>query len=218
MKKWFVILLTALMLFTLTACEGGEGNEQNTNNDAVVKQQQEEELSPWLKTKTGQFYSQFVDGKMYMKYETEYDGVVMQIVSATKGDSTYSETFIDGKSAGTSLMLGQDVYAIDHEGKIIVKMSMETSGQEMMDVIINEEDIDPVNVMNGTYEIDGKTYETEEWIMEDGKTILCFDSDALAYMVGIYGEEEMILKVLEVSNKVDERLFELPSDYEVMEM
>ena len=54
--------------------------------------------------------------------------------------------------------------------------------------------------------------------MEDAKTILCFDGKDLAYMVGVYGEDEMILKVLEISDKVDDSLFELPEGYQMMEM
>ena len=224
MKKWLSILLVFMMMFTLTACGGGgEANQQEANNNEAVEQQQEEqqqevELSPWLKTKTGQFYSQFKDGKMYMKYETEYEGMAMQMISATSGDKTYSETLIDGQSTGTSLMIGEDIYAIDHGSKMIVKMSLEANAQQMVDVMLDEEDVDPASVVNGTYTVDGKTYETEEWIMEDAKTILCFDGKDLAYMVGVYGEDEMILKVLEISDKVDDSLFELPEGYQMMEM
>ena len=214
MKKWLSILLVIMLLCSLTACGGGQ--EQNENNSEEVQQQVE--ASPWLKTKTGQFYSQFTDGKLYMKYETEYEGVAMQIISATNGDKTYSESIVDGQSVGTSLMIGQDMYAIDHASKMIVKMSMEASGQQMAAIMLEEEDVDPASVINGTYTVDGKTYETEEWAVEDGKTILCFDGDTLAYMVGIYGEEEMVMKVLEISDKVDDALFTLPADYEVMEM
>ncbi len=222
MKKWLSILLVFMMMFTLTACGGGEdAQQQEENNNEAVEQQQEEqqevELSPWLKTKTGQFYSQFTDGKMYMKYETEYDGITMQMVNATHGDKTFSETFMDGQSTGTSLMIGNEMYAIDHANKMIVKMSLEATGQEMVDVMMEEGDVDPANVVNGTYTIDGKTYETEEWIMEDAKTILCFDGKDLAYIVGVFESEEMILKVLEVSDKVDDSLFELPEGYQVME-
>ncbi len=223
MKKWLSILMVLMMMFTLTACGGGDAEGQEANNNEAVEQQQEQqqqevELSPWLKTKTGQFYSQFKDGKMYMKYETEYEGMTMQMISATSGDKTYSETLIDGQSNGTSLMIGEDLYAIDHASKMVVKMSMQASAQQMVDVMLEEEDVDPASVVNGTYTVDGKTYETEEWVMEDAKTILCFDGDDLACIVGVFDGTEMVLKVLEISDKVDDSLFELPADYQVMEM
>lgn len=218
MKKWLSILMVFMMLFTLTACGGGgDAEQQGANNNEAVEQQQQVELSPWMKTKTGQFYSQFADGKMYMKYETEYEGMVMQMETATSGDKSFSETFVDGQSTGTSLIIGTDMYAIDHASKMIVKMSLENNTQQMVDVMLDESDFDAESMVSGTYTVDGKTYETEELIMEDGKTILCFDGKDLAYMVGIYGEDEMILKVLEVSDKVDDSLFELPEGYQVME-
>ena len=49
-------------------------------------------------------------------------------------------------------------------------------------------------------------------------SIMCFDGDDLAYMIGAFEGEEMVMKIIEVSDSVDDSLFEIPADYTVMEM
>ena len=67
------------------------------------------DLSGFLGTKTGKFYSRFADGRMYMEYEMEMEGQVMSMISATNGDKTYSETKMDGASLGVNIMVGEDM-------------------------------------------------------------------------------------------------------------
>ena len=174
------------------------------------------EMSAWLKTKTGRFYSQFSDRAMYMEYEMVYDGAAMTIITATSGDKTYSESSMDGQSAGISIMDGEFLYSIDHASKTVVKISLQKSQQEIMDTMIEEGDVDPASMITGTRKIDGKTYDTEEWHMEDATSILCFDGDQLAYLIGEFAGEESIMKVIKTSDKVDPSLFEIPADYQMI--
>ena len=54
--------------------------------------------------------------------------------------------------------------------------------------------------------------------MPGAKSILCFDGDKLAYMVGEFEGEEMVIKVIKIDSKVDDSLFELPEGYQIMSM
>ncbi len=176
------------------------------------------DLSGYLGTKTGKFYSQFTDGRMYMEYEMEMEGQVMTMISATYNDKTYSETKIGGVSAGISIMDGEDMYTIDHTSKMVIKMSIGATAQTIAGTVLEESDVDMGDLETGTREIDGKTYDTESWIIDDAASILCFDGDDLAYMIGAFDGEEMLMKIIEVSDKVDESLFEIPDDYTVLEL
>jgi len=245
MKRILALALALMLALSLAAC-GGKDDPKPSGSDKPDTQQtdpgasqqtpqpdastpdpgpasseagaQADDLSGWLNTRTGKFYSQFADGKMYMEYETEQEGMVMTVISATNGDKTYSESKVDGQSMGASIIDGEYMYTIDHASKMIIKMSLQASGQEMMDTMLEESDVNPADLVTGTREIDGKTYDTEEWAMDEGKSILCFDGDTLAYMIGEYGEIEMLIKVLKVSGEVDESLFELPEGYQMMSM
>ena len=248
MKKILALLLTLALIFSLAACGGGDDDKTPSNDDKTPSssgQQQQNtpapdpgtnkpdepdetpvpdedgdpiDLSGYLGTKTGRFYSQFADGRMYMEYEMEMEGQTMTMISATDGDRTYSETKMGGTSMGVSIMIGEDMYTIDHAGKMVIKMSLGTDTQTIAGAVLEESDVDMGDYKTGTREIDGKTYDTEEWIVEGASSIMCFDGDDLAYMIGAFQGEEVVLKIIQVSDDVDDSLFEIPDDYTLMEM
>ena len=90
--------------------------------------------------------------------------------------------------------------------------------QTIAGTVLEESDVDMGDYKTGTREVNGKTYDTEEWIIEGASSIMCFDGDDLVYMIGSFEGIEMIMKIIEVSDSVDDSLFEIPADYTVMEM
>lgn len=223
-----IIVLLVMGLFILTGCGNDNGKNTgriedggNKNSGNLTDSQQGEniDLSEYIGTKTGKFYSQFTSGKMYMEYEMEYAGQKTKVISATNGQKIYSENIIDGQSAGIAIIDGTTMYTIDHENKLIVKMNDIPSGGNMLtSTIIEEEDVDMGDLKTGTRTIDGKTYNTEELTVDNTKVIMCFDGSNLAYMISEFDGEEMIIKLIKISTSVDDKLFEIPSDYEVVEM
>lgn len=240
MKKLFAILLVIMMIFSFAACGGdtgknpdssqqqsesssqeadasGDENGEGSGSDAQ-QSSGESDLSGYLATRTGKFYSQFADGRMYMEYETEAEGQLMTVISATDGEKNYSESRIDGVSMGVSIIDGEDMYTIDHTNKMVIKMSLGADMQTIAGTVLEESDVDMGDYKTGTREVNGKTYDTEEWIIEGASSIMCFDGDDLVYMIGSFEGIEMIMKIIEVSDSVDDSLFEIPADYTVMEM
>ena len=228
MKKLVSLFLTLALLFSFAACGSGEAGEtpddkeqqqeESASTDTNAQGDDTADLSGYSATKTGKFYSQFADGRMYMEYETEMDGQKMTVISAADGEKIYSESRIDGMSMGVSIMDGEDMYTIDHASKMVIKMSLGADAQTIAGAVLEESDVDMGDYKTGTREIDGKTYETEEWVVEGASSILCFDGDELSYMIGAFEGEEMVMKIIEVSDSVDDSLFELPADYTVIEM
>ena len=228
MKKWLILLLSVTMLFMFTGCGGGEEpaptateGEQVQQEEPAAEPEEEklpEELSGFAGTKTGEFYSQFTDGKMYMEYETEIEGQQMTLISATNGDKTYSESRMGDVTAGVSIIDGDVMYTIDHNSKMVVKMPLQADAQTIATDIMEESDVNMDEMKSGKRTIDGKEYDTEEWHMEDGASIMCFDGDQLAYIIGEADGTEAIMKIVKVSKDVDESLFEIPDDYQMMEM
>ena len=176
------------------------------------------DLSGFLGTKTGKFYSRFADGRMYMEYETEMEGMAMTVISASNGDRTYSETKMDGASLGVNIMVGEDMYTIDHASKMVIKMSLQANAQTIASAVLEESDVDMGGFQTGTREIDGKTYDTEELIVEGASAIYCFDGDDLAYIISSFEGQEAVMKIVEATDKVDDSLFEIPTDYTMMEL
>lgn len=228
MKKTIQMMLVLFLTMSLCACTNNEEKDSSLPKDDVLVQNNEDslkqkedlqnndELSAWMKTKTGKFYSQFKDGKMTMEYEMEAEGMKMRVLSVTNGAKVYSETMIDGQSMGSTLMDEEYMYIVDHNSKMIIQMNLEENTQQIVDTLIEEETADLSTLVSSTKEVNGKTYETEELMEEGAKVILCFDKDKLAYMITEMDGQEYIIQVIQMSNKIDESLFELPEDYEVI--
>ena len=176
------------------------------------------DLSGFLGTKTGKFYSRFADGRMYMEYEMEMEGQIISVISASDGDRTYSETKMGGASLGVNIMVGEDMYTIDHANKMVIKMSLQANAQTIASAVLEESDVDMGGFQTGTREIDGKTYDTEELIVEGASAIYCFDGDDLAYIISSFEGQEAVMKIVEATDKVDDSLFVIPEDYTVMEI
>ena len=176
------------------------------------------DLSGFLGTKTGKFYSRFADGRMYMEYEMEMEGQIISVISASDGDRTYSETKMGGASLGVNIMVGEDMYTIDHASKMVIKMSLQANAQTIAGAVLEESDVDMGGFKIGTREIDGKTYDTEELIVDGASAIYCFDGDDLAYIISSFEGQEAVMKIVEATDKVDDSLFVIPEDYTVMEI
>ena len=177
------------------------------------------DMSEYAGTKTGSFYSRFPDGKIYMEYEMDAEGQSMNIITATNGDKTYSEVLMNGASTGETIMDGEYMYTIDHASKMVIKMALQTgTQQELVDTMIEEDDVNMDEFKTGSRTIEGKTYDTEEWVMDEMTSIMCFDGDEIVYIVVTDGTEEQIIKIVEISGNVDDSLFEIPAGYQVLEM
>ncbi len=207
MKKLLVILMALIMVFALTAC-GEEGNSNQDNGD-------KKEATGWLATKSGQFYDQFKDGKMYMEYETEQDGAMVKIVTATNGKKVYVNTTVEGQDVDM-IVDGQTVYTIFHDYRAYSEMPTTADINQQMFNVMSEDDVDVAKMEIGTREVDGKTYDSESWEDETGKSTLCFEGNKLVYMIAETGGETMTIKVLKASSDVNDSLFEIPEGYQKM--
>ncbi|MBP1551471.1 MAG: hypothetical protein J6C04_04255, partial [Oscillospiraceae bacterium] len=58
------------------------------------------QVSDFVGTKTGRFYSVFTSGAIKMDYELVIDGQLTRMVTATKGDKAYMENYLNGEATG----------------------------------------------------------------------------------------------------------------------
>ena len=170
--------------------------------------------------------------KTYTVYDNEtraLDGVTFRVEqgqfvaiigTSGSGKSTLLHLLggVDTPTDGRVVIDGTDMYTIDHASKMVIKMTLQTDTQTMAAALLEEEDVDMGDLKTGTREIDGKTYDTEEWIIDGAASIMCFDGDDLAYIISAFEGDEIVMKVVEVSDKVDDSLFEIPTDYTMMEL
>jgi len=228
MKKLLALLLATLMALSLAACGGGEEPAPEGGEPTATQQQPtdppsgdeggvQDEAVGFAATRTGRFYSRFAGGQMSMTYEMEMEGEMATVTVSTSGDKTYTETTFGGQKSAV-LFDGDTMYTIDHSSKMVVQMKAVTDPTTVASSIISEDEIDLETMQNGTRKVDGRTYDTEVLTVDGTSVTYCFDGDTLAYMIATDGGEEYIIKVTSVSSEVDESLFTLPSDYQLIQV
>ena len=112
-------------------------------------------------------------------------------------------------------------YLISHDEKMY--MVMEGKDDETFDdmSIFTAEDLDKIKdeeYVSGKETIEGTEYFYEEYTDENEGTIrFYYSGDDLKYIKNIDGDDEELIKVNNISSKVDDSLFEIPADYEKIE-
>jgi len=173
------------------------------------------------KSKTYTALSKAFSGEDYI-VSFEEEGV-STITLAVKGENIY----MDVKEAENSLAVvykDNTTYVISHNDKMYI--ATEGKDEQMISedmAILSKEDLqefETAEYQKGKEEINGTEYEYEEYRDEEGLTErYYFEGNDLKYIKTIQeGEEDLIVKVLKLSSEVDDSLFEIPSDYEKLEI
>lgn len=204
----FMLVIAMTTVMFMTACGGDSETSGGDSGGAAV--------TDVASTKTMACFNEFVSGGAYtMEMKAEYQGVTTTMTSAVKDGMLYSKSEMDGM---TSIMIMKDdvQYMLDPSTKTCLKMSVlkENAVEMFAEEAANYE----TAVNTGTEEIDGKTYDYEEFDVEGTSVKYCFDGNDLKYILTSMEGEEYIVEVLSMKSGADKALFEVPDDYNVMEM
>ena len=217
MKKILAILLSLIMVFSLAACGGG-GEEpaggEEVNNQVENQEEQQQEEIPAASTKTLAYFQKFLSGGEYtMEMKTTAEGMEMTMKSAYKGDMIYSESEYAGQK---SIMVMKDgyQYIIDHNAKTVMKISaLEATVKDVFaDEAANYETV----VASGETEYNGKTYDYEEFTVEGETVQYLFDGDELKIIKANVMGTESIVEIISLEKGANEKLFEIPEDYQMI--
>lgn len=225
MKKLFKLTLIVLLIASLAFVVTGCGNKNNEENDIVLNNNETNDNG---KSKTyNAFNKVFADGDYVMSLEGKTDmGEGIEDVAMTvaaKGDNIYMDVKATSGNA-TIIYKDNTTYMIVHDNK----MYMTTEGKdesisEDMTFVTKEDlsEMENQEYNTGKEEIDGNEYEYEEYT-DDKQGITeryYFSGNDLKYVKSIDedGTEE-IMKITKMTSEVDDSLFEIPSDYQKIEM
>ena len=208
MKKLVLVMFLLVVVMTtalfMTAC--GSSSESSGGDSGG---------SDTAATKTLAYFNDYVSGGAYtMEMKAEYQGVTTTMTSAVKDGMIYSKSEMDGV---TSIMIMKDdaQYLLDPAGKTCMKMSvLENSAVEMFaEEAANYE----TAVSAGTEELNGKTYDYEEFDVEGTSVKYYFDGKDLKYIVTSMEGETYTAEIVSMEKGADNSLFEIPKDYTVYE-
>ncbi len=235
MRRYIGIMILLLVALFLTSCSSGTSTqpEQPTSEPPVVSQEpakESESTTPVNPVKTSgegklsEVYQKMMkSGRYTMKYKTimDMDGneVEMEITMAV----------MDGMSAMVmdsdmleSITINRDgnIYIISHENKTMMVLpegtQMETEEESITPVELGEYTMEYAG--SGKEDFMGKERKYEEYVMEEGKVKYYFDGNDLEGISSSIGEHTTLMEIEEMSDTVDETLFELPLGYQEIKL
>lgn len=226
LKLVLAIMLIISLAFAITGCGNNNNNGENAKNEGNVNTENKTEENGKSKTYnalskafSGENYEMILQGKMDIG-EGEED-VTMTI--ATKGENIYMDVNAVSQHA-TVMYKDGTTYLISHDDKACVTMKGKDEGtfDEDMTLISKEDlkDIETQECKNGKETIDGTEYDYEEFKADEGSTTerYYFSNNDLRYIKSINEDGEELMKVLKLSSEVDDNLFNIPTDYETVNM
>lgn len=212
-KKFLAISLIVFLTFGLTACFN---DKEESDKDTPSKSS---------KSRLVDMYNNYNEGKgIHMAYTMNYQGNEMSIDVQQKDDNIYTKSNYKG-TTNISLILDDYIYTLNPSTKTGTKSKTNDSTEGTIDnnniTEEMEEYIGENKFTTGKMEVDGKKYYYEEFSNEDdtkNKMRFLFDGNTLVYSI-IYtdGKEQSRLKYTVFDGNVDNSVFKVPNDYEIVE-
>ena len=173
-------------------------------------------------SKVSKLYDELAEKEAY-SFTTKLDEN-SQVYYAKKGDVAYIASSYQGDSSKMLVKDGNSYLLLEDEKVYYTYQNNET---DLERILLQLEEAKEREYVEGKERIEGKEYNYEEYegvseflMKEDvstaeeqkAKTRFYFNKDQLVYIKTMIGNEQEILKV-EMSDKVDDKLFEIPSEY-----
>lgn len=202
MKKNVKIVLLIAMLFSMVIVLAGCGIKGNS--------------------KTYDFYANIVsrdeyilriEGDLEIETGKKENGIV---TIAEKAGNMFLATDCESQKASI-INKDETTYVLMDSEKLYVETDRNREEEEENPFFDKDEmeKIKEADYTTGKEEIDGQEYDYEEYDTEDGGKIrYYFEGTDLKYVKETNNEEEVIMKILEATNQVDDSIFEVPVDYQ----
>lgn len=207
---------------------GGQKNEENIENENE-NEKKEDKVKNVTEGKLAKKFTDIMSSDKFMmhhKSTSEFDGKTheMEIITAKSGDKTYTTTKSDlSDSEKTFIIKGDKTYMIDHDAKTVMVLPQggAISGMDEVGETFEEQELETDGMMflkSGKEEFKGKTYDYEEYSVDNGSIKYYFDKKNLVGLEMTMEEGKSTWEIVELSDKVDESLFEIPSEYELIDL
>lgn len=211
-KKKKIIIITTIAIIVLLLIAGGIwyfAVNKNNNNQNDKETSKIEKLYNTLQGKDAYSFNFILDENNRMYY-------------AKNQDKAYTSTIYNGSTSNYIIRDGNS-YLLMEDTKKYYTYSNNTIDLKLISETL--ETAKELQYQTGTEEIEGKNYEYEEYPLltdiamgdfteetNNTKTRFYFQGDKLVYIKTIEEGKQELLKV-ETSYKVDNEIFEIPSDY-----
>lgn len=218
MKKVFKSILAIMLVISLALVVTGCGNNDEANKENNAKSKTYTVLS---KAFSGDSYIMTLEGNMDLGEGVENSTMTL----AMRGEDIYMD--VDATSGHLTIMYKDNTtYVVSHADKMY--MTLEGKDEE----VFEEDDMfafskgdlqymETAKYNKGKEAVDGTEYDYEEYKDEEAGTTerYYFSGEDLKYIktTDANGQEE-IMKVVKLSSDVEDSIFNLPTDYQKVQM
>lgn len=221
MKKLLKSILVIMLIVSLALVITGCGNKTSKENETVEDNGKSKTYNALNKAFSGDSYIMSLEGKLDLGEGMENS----KITVAIKGEDIYMD--VDATSGHLTIMYKDNsTYILSHEDKMY--MVSEEKDEDLFSdddmFILSKEDlkeIETAEYKTGKETIDGTEYEYEEYKADGNEKTdrYYFAGNDLKYIktTNENGEEE-IIKVIKLSSEVDDSIFDIPTDYEKLDI
>ncbi len=219
MKK--ILILSIVMMIFTTACGNGSSDVSDNNNSKGRK--------AYASRTALVFDGISIDTGILINGTQLAEGKKIKYVNAYKNGQVYihSEYKKDGHNISKTMILTNDAYyTLLPEEKTGIKQNPDSAGRYMKENMIVSiiENSKEGFIDSGNMEIEDKYYEYEEFSdpqnKDSARMRFCFDDKKLIALVAVAksnkdNEKYGIWLIDDISGNVDDRLFEVPTDYKI---
>lgn len=225
----FVILLSLILL--ISACSNEEEPAPATDAvDNVVEEEISEDVNekdtenadPVLDRLSATYVDMMKNESYTMRYKTtmNFEGEEVESnvsMSLSEGRMAFETIMEDVHSA--TVMQDEKAYFIDHSSQTVMVMPFAQDDIIEDGPQVHNIEADTLEyVGSGNKEFFGESMSYEEYASGDGTIFYYFDDGELVGMEMIFGDGTVTMIIEEFTDQVDESIFEIPEDYQVMEI
>ncbi|WP_089610581.1 hypothetical protein [Dehalobacterium formicoaceticum] len=229
MRKNIAVVIILIMSLVLISCSSNKEPSTTENSGQLTDDSSQGQLPKGTEQPSSEkrlsevFQKIMANGKYTMKYKTTLN---------VDGDSSEIETTLAVKDNMTAMIMDSDgnksmiinkdntLYMINHENKTMIVMPENTQQNEEETPASPDElsDYKLEYVGSGREDFLGDERQYEEYNFEGGRTKYYFDGDNLAGLAITIDEHTTTMKIEEMTETVDESLFEIPSGYQEIKL
>jgi fructoselysine-6-P-deglycase FrlB-like protein len=215
MKKVLSVLMVLLLVMALMAgCGDSAGSAENDQETSQNEQADNAaaDIGEMGDLLSATYVDMMKNNEYLMKYKAsmEMEGQTMDVEATVAASGDNYAMLSSGSGFETAMVIKDDkVYMIDHASKTV------TSWTKTQEDETEAFDADGMTYV-GSGEEDGLAY--EEYTTTDGSVKYYFDGKKLVKIATTAEGQTVVMEILEMSNNVPADMFEIPADYQMMEM
>lgn len=227
MKKYAVIMLLISVAVLFCACGKNNGTDSVPTSSSTptasaptsaateppAANAPDETIAA---SKTFQYFSGRTNGDYLIKLRAKSESGAMTMTTAVVGGKTVYSDIETENGRFTNFEKEGKTYTIMHDMQayMITDSDEEADSGTPDNNAFQAGSLRGEDMVTGTVEIDGESYDYEQFPVDGATVRYCFAGDTLRYMLTKKEDKESTLEVVSLTNSVPDSIYDIPAGYE----